>query len=52
MKVLSEAGIVKQKREGKNIYYSLNTEALAALHQTLGRMFEDKPDCICRQKNG
>ena len=39
MKVLSEAGIVKQKREGKNIYYSLNNEALAVMHQTLGRMF-------------
>ena len=51
MKVLSEAGIVKQKREGKNIYYSLNSEALAAMHRTLGQMFEDKPDCICRQKN-
>ena len=51
MKVLSEAGIVKQKREGKNIYYSLNNEALAAMHQTLGRMFEDKPDCICHQKS-
>ena len=52
IKVLSEAGIVKQKREGKNIYYSLNSEALAAMHQTLGRMFEDKPDCICRQNSG
>ena len=52
MKVLSEAGIVKQKREGKNIYYSLNSEALAAMHQTLGRMLEDKPDCICRQNSG
>ena len=51
MKVLSEAGIVKQKREGKNIYSSLNNEALASMHQTLGRMFEDKPDCICRQKS-
>ena len=51
MKVLSEAGIVKQKREGKNIYYSLNNEALTAMHQTLGQMFEDKPDCICRQKS-
>ena len=49
MKVLSEAGIVKQKREGKNIYYSLNNEALASLHQTLRQMFEDKPDCICHR---
>lgn len=51
MKVLAEAGIVNQAREGKNIYYSLNADALNAMHQTLGRMFEDKPDCICHQKN-
>ena len=51
MKVLSEAGIIKQKREGKNIYYSLNNAALTAMHQTLGQMFKDKPDCICRQKS-
>lgn len=50
MKVLAEAGIVKQKREGKNIYYSLNTEALSVMYQTLGQMFKDKPDCICRRK--
>lgn len=49
MKVLSEAGIVKQRREGKNIYYSLNTDALSAMHRTLGHMFEDKPDCICHR---
>ena len=49
MKVLAEAGIVKQTRDGKNIYYSLNNEALAAMHLTLGRMFEDKPECICHQ---
>ena len=49
MRVLVEAGIVKDRREGKNIYYSLNREALEAMHQNLGRMFEDKPDCICHQ---
>ena len=49
MRVLVEAGIVKDRREGKNIYYSLNREALTAMHQNLGRMFEDKPDCICHQ---
>ena len=49
MRVLVEAGIVKDRREGKNIYYSLNREALEAMHQSLGRMFEDKPDCICHQ---
>ena len=49
MKVLSEAGIVMQRRAGKNIYYSLNTEALNRMHQTLGHMFEGKPDCICHR---
>lgn len=50
MKVLAEAGIVRQRREGKNIYYSLNGDALRAMHKTLGGMFADKPDCICRAK--
>ena len=49
MRVLVEAGIIKDRREGKNIYYSLNREALEAMHQNLGRMFEDKPDCICHR---
>ena len=49
MKVLLEAGIVKDRREGKNIYYSLDREVLSRLHQCLGRIFEDKPDCICHQ---
>ena len=49
MKVLVEAGIVSQRREGKNTYYSLNTEALREMHRNLGRMFEDTPDCICHR---
>ena len=48
MKVLTEAGIVKQRREGKNIYYSLNEKTLSSLHTTLGTIFKDKPDCICK----
>ena len=51
MKVLAEAGIVNQIRDGKNIYYSLNNDALNAMHQVLGKMFEDKPDCICHQSS-
>ena len=50
MKLLVEAGIVKDRREGKNIYYSLNRENLSKMHEILGRMFEDKPDCICHRK--
>jgi len=47
MRILVEAGIVTDRREGKNIYYKLNKEVLEQMHQTLGRVFEDKPDCIC-----
>lgn len=47
MRVLVEAGIVTDRREGKNIYYKLDKEVLDRMHQTLGRVFEDKPDCIC-----
>ncbi len=50
MRVLTEAGIVNSRREGKNIYYSLNKDALDEMISTLGRMFEDKPDCICHRK--
>jgi ArsR family transcriptional regulator len=51
MKLLVESGIVKDRREGKNIYYSLNRESLSKMHETLGGMFEDKPDCICHRKD-
>ena len=49
MRVLKEAGIVTDRREGKNIYYTLNKDALGEMQGTLGRMFEDKPDCICHK---
>ena len=50
MELLVEAGIVNDRREGKNIYYSLNRDNLSKMHEKLGRMFEDKPDCICHRK--
>ncbi len=49
MSVLVGAGIVADRRDGKNIYYSLDGEALNKMHKTLGRIFEDKPDCICHK---
>lgn len=49
MRVLVEAGIVTDRREGKNIYYTLNKEALGEMHKTLGNVFADKPDCICHK---
>ena len=50
MRVLSEAGIVQDRREGKNIHYTLNHENLASLYDTLGHIFRNKPDCICHRK--
>ena len=50
MRVLSEAGIIQDRREGKNIYYTLNRDNLALLHDTLGHIFRNKPDSICHKK--
>ena len=48
MKVLLEAGIVRDRREGKNIFYSLDTERLATFQDTLRMITAAKTDCICR----
>ena len=47
MRVLIEAGVVIDRRDGKNIYYSLNADRLSAFHRTLEQIFEGKADCIC-----
>lgn len=48
MKVLLESGIVCDRREGKNIFYSLNRERLAAFEHTLQDILSQKPNCICQ----
>ena len=48
MKVLLEAGIVRDRREGKNIFYSLNPERLASFQNTLREITTAKMNCICR----
>ena len=50
MKVLAEAGLVLSRRDGKNIYYSLNLPALEQLLSTLGTMIRPKADCICHRR--
>ena len=50
MKVLAEAGLVLSRRDGKNIYYSLNLPALEQLLSTLGTMIRPKDDCICHRR--
>ena len=47
MKVLLEAGIVRDRRDGKNIFYSLNRERLAAFEHTLQSILTPKASCIC-----
>jgi ArsR family transcriptional regulator len=49
--LLVEAGIVKDRREGKNIYYSLNQDILKKLQETLKTVFTENPDCICHKKS-
>ena len=48
MKVLLEAGIVLDRREGKNTFYSLNRERLGDFQNTLREITSEKTDCICR----
>ena len=50
MRVLIEARIVKDRREGKMIYYSLNQDTLGDFQQTLCKIFTAKEDCICHLK--
>ena len=52
MKILLEAGVVRDRRDGKNIFYSLNRERLAAFEDTLGNIMKKKADCICRAGDG
>ena len=48
MKVLLEAGIVSDRREGKNIFYRLNGDRLAEFRNTLREITSAKANCICR----
>lgn len=47
MKLLADAGLVNCRREGKNIYYSLDQKAISELQSVLGNVFTEKEDCIC-----
>ena len=47
MKVLIEAKIVNDRRDGKNIYYSLNKEQLGLFEKTLHDILTEKSNCIC-----
>ena len=47
MKVLVESGLIIDRRDGKNIFYSLNPEALKELYSIMGEIFKNKLHCVC-----
>lgn len=47
MRLLVDAGLVNDRREGKNIYYSLNQKTIGELQRTLTDIFSESEDCIC-----
>lgn len=49
MKLLVDAGLVNDRREGKNIYYSLNEEKNRELQEILSTIFNKNSDCICNK---
>jgi len=49
MKMLSQAGLIFAKPEGKWMHYSLNTEAFHQLEETFHAIFTEKEDCICKE---
>ena len=50
MRVLIEAGIVNDRREGKNIFYSIDQERFAVFQNTLHEIATPKANCICHAK--
>ncbi len=44
MKVLTEAGIVKSRKEGKNTYYTLCSKTLTNLLETMAELFREKEE--------
>ena len=51
MRVLIEAGLVQDRREGKNTFYSLRRDRFEALLHTLEDVIEAKEDCICHRSS-
>ena len=47
MRVLIDAGVVKDRKEGKNTFYSLDPCRLSAFQATLHHITAPKESCIC-----
>lgn len=49
MKLLCDAGLLKARRDGKWMYYSLNEENVQIFKQFICRITSDTPECICKK---
>lgn len=49
MKILCDCGLVKGRKEGKWMYYSLNNEKVQDFKNFLCAITIDKEDCICKE---
>ncbi len=50
MKILCDSGLVKGRKEGKWIYYSLDKKVVEDFKAFLSNITSSKPDCICNQE--
>ena len=49
MKILTECGLVKSRKEGQWTRYSLNGDLVEAIKAFLAGITADKENCICRK---
>ena len=50
MKTLCDSGLVKGRKEGKWMYYSLNTETVQNFRAFLDEITTEKQNCICYEE--
>lgn len=50
LKVLYDVKIINVRHEGKWNYYNLNKEYLDQFHKLLSSLFQEKKNCICKNK--
>lgn len=48
MKILCSCGLVNARKEGKWMYYSLNSEKIEKFKMFLHSITSNKDDCICK----
>ncbi|HBT64669.1 MAG TPA: transcriptional regulator [Ruminococcaceae bacterium] len=51
MKVLCDCGLVKSRKEGRWMYYSLNIEKFDQIKQFMNLITTNHNDCICQEDN-